>query len=235
MARVVRRVSGKASAGQKKQRTWYTSKLFWAIVSAVVVIGVTVGIVLYFVFKDDEAQESNEIDYFSTCETVDFNITTYDGVKNYIDVNYVDIQTNESLYTENVFIFAYNKSLFYPNSVDNEEGYSETYEKLFNQLIDLQKNIDAAQANGIDVELYIIDTSIAQNSGIMENGSFGPDGETIPNFMFTYMKDGVLEDEKLSVNGEKQQIFSVDENEMIRTTIRHAQNYVKNGLVADEE
>lgn len=234
MARVVRRVSGKASAGQKKQRTWYTSKLFWSIVSAVVVIGVTVGIVLYFVFKDDEDSTVNEVDYFSTCETVDFNLTTYNGVKKYIDVNYVDIQTNESLYVENAFIFAYNKSLFFPNK-ENEDNYLELYEKLLNQLIDLQKNIDAAKADGLEVELYIIDTSIEENSYIMDNTMFGPDGETDPQFMFTYMKDGEFADEKISVNGEKQQIFSVDANEMIRTTIRHAQNYVKNGLVADEE
>ncbi|MBE6136981.1 MAG: hypothetical protein E7176_01110 [Erysipelotrichaceae bacterium] len=235
MARVVRKVSGKASAGQKKQRVWYTSKLFWGIVSAIVVIGVTAGILLYFfVFKEEEESTVNEIDYFETCETVDFNVTTYNGVLNYIDINYVDIQTNEPLYCENAFVFAYDKSLFYPNASDNEENYLETYEKLLAQLIDLQKDIDAAKESGLDVELYVVDTSIASNSFIMENGTFGVDGESSYAFMFTYIKDGEFAKDKISVNGKKQQIFSTDENEMIRTTIRHAQNYVKNGLVADE-
>lgn len=235
MARVVRKVSGKASAGQKKQRVWYASKLFWGIVSTIIVIGITTGILLYFfVFKDDEVSSTDNVDYFDTCETVDFTRSTYNGILKYCDINYINVQNNEELNVENVFIFAYDRSLFYPVKSEEDDLYSEEHEMLLNQLIDLQKDIDTAKENGSDVKLFIVDLSLESNLGMTEDSRFGVDGESIHSFMFTYIKDGEFVEEEISVNGKKQQIFSVQVNEMIRTTIRHAQNFVKNGLEADE-
>lgn len=171
MARVVRKVSNKAVVGQKKQKGIFSSKLLWSIVAAVAVIGLAVGITLGIVLnKKDETE--NKTDYFAECKEVTFTKASYDGVKNYINVNYRNPQNNEELNIENVFVFAYNSSSFYPDSTD-EDNYNSSHKELFNKMIDLQKHINSAALAGKDVKLFIVDTSVGSNAEIFTSSAFG--------------------------------------------------------------
>lgn len=171
MARVVRKVSNKAVVGQKKQKGKFSSKLLWGIVAAVAVIGLAVGITLGIVLNRTDESESS-VDYFATCEEVQFTKASYDGVKNYINVNYRNPQNDEELNIENVFVFAYNSTSFYPDSTD-EDNYNSSHKELLNKMIDLQKHVDSAIAAGKDVKLFIVDTSVGNNAEIFTSSVFG--------------------------------------------------------------
>lgn len=171
MARVVRKVSNKAVVGQKKRKRKFSSKLLWSIVAAVAVIGLAVGITLGIVLNKEDESESR-VDYFATCEEVTFTKASYDGVKNYINVNYRNPQNNEELNIENVFVFAYNSSTFYPDSTD-EDNYNSSHKELLNKMIDLQKHIDSAAEAGKDIKLFIVDTSVGNNAEIFTSSTFG--------------------------------------------------------------
>lgn len=198
MARVVRKVSNKSVRGQKKQKGFIGSKLFWVIVSAVVVIGVLVG-VLIAVFSSKDSEDSLYTDYFKLEDEVTFNVTDYYALSNYVNPDYSDVVTGEKLSHSHVFVFAYDISLFTPFSTDDVEAV-KAHESLYKKLVDLQKAVDAAQEKGVDVELYIIDTTFLANVTVMTDPSFV--GATLASddqskFLFTYLEEGevIVEDD----------------------------------------
>ena len=229
MARVVRKVSNKSVRGQKKEKGLFSNKLFWIITSAVLVIGVIVGVLIAVLV--DDSSETETVDYFKTEETVKFNVSDYYSVSNYVTPDYKDVITGEKLSHTHVFDFAYDSTLFYPvKNEDNEETYNQLHETLLARLIDLQKEVDSAKEKGVDIELYIIDTSILSNSYILTDMTFAGDtySDESSSMMFTYIEEGLVQEDKVPV-GDKEVLFVTKTlNNMVTTAIPQAINYIKN-------
>ena len=238
MARVVRKVSNRNVSGQKKQRNILKNKWFWIVSVIVVAIIAVVTTAVIINLNNKEEDYSNTVDYFSTNEEVDFNVTTYHAVKNYVNVNYTNPQNGETLYVSNAFIFAYDLSNFYPAQGVNEDAdgndlYAKQHKDILTKLVDLQKAVDKAQADGLDVELYIIDISFSSNYAALLDTDFGGSDEPESTFMFTYIQNGEKADE-LKLGGSEYELFATNLNSMITTVLPKAVYYVQDGLVEEE-
>lgn len=235
MARVVRKVSSKTAKGQNKKTGLLKNKLFWIIGSVVLVIGLTVGIVLGVVLNQNSEEQGNTTDYFATQEEVEFTKGSYASVLNYTNLNYENPQNNTSLFVENVFIFAYDLTSFYPDSTD-EDNYNSKHADILAKLIDLQKAIDAANAKDdtLEIKLYIIDTSVGQNGGALTDTKLGGTEDSTNKFLFSYVQHGELVSDSLSIRGKKYVLQSGVLNDLITTIIPQTINYVNDGLVEQE-
>ncbi len=236
MARVVRKVSNKAVSGQKRQKGIFKNKLFWIIAFVVVIIGVVIGIVIGVNLnrKNTSDKVGNQTDYFELCEEVDFTRASYSGVKNYVNVNYKNPQNNENLFVTNVFVFAYNLSSFYPDSAD-KDNYNKNHEELLSKLKDLQKEVALAKTRGIDIELYIVDTSNGSNISIMADSTFGGSDDNSASFMFSFIQNGELVDDTIKTSPDRDvKLSSLDITYIKQTAIPQAIEHVKRDLVAVE-
>ena len=175
MARAVRKVSRVSTKNQKREGL---NKKLIAIISAiaVVILGVAVGLIVYFTTQDEE--------YVS--EKVYFIEETYGtnqeaGSVTFVKENYYNIVRmvqNEEI-NEHVFIFAYDGSKFYGDMEYVEQFEDAQYNaqlKIYNEyttlikrVADLQIAINAAVQNGVDVVLYIVDINVDNgvNAGVM--------------------------------------------------------------------
>ena len=162
--------------------------LLIAIISAiaVVVLGVAVGLIVYFTTQDEE--------YVS--EKVYFVEETYGTNQNagsvtFVKENYYNIvrMVENDQINEHVFIFAYDGSKFYGDMEYVEQFEDAEYNaqlKVYNEYItlikrvaDLQIAINAAVQNGVDVVLYIVDINVdnGDNAGVMTDaGKLHEDG-----------------------------------------------------------
>ena len=129
MARAVRKVSRVSTKNQKKEGL---NKKLIAIISAIVVVllGVAVGLIVYFTTQEDEAYVSEKV-YFIE-ETYGTNQEA--GKVTFVKENYYSIVRkieNEEI-NEHVFIFAYDGSAFFADELDEEnyELYGKDYETL---------------------------------------------------------------------------------------------------------
>lgn len=233
MARVVRKVSNRAVAGQRKQKKFFNNRWFWIIVSVVVVIGLALGITLGIVLNQNTEESVNKTDYFADCEQVEFVKGSYDGVKNYTNINYKNPQNNEDLFIQNVFIFAYDLSSFYPDS-DDEDNYNKNHADILSKLIDLQKAVDAAKAAGLEVELFIIDTSVGDNISVLDDTDFGGTEDSTVTFMFTYIRNGEVVSDSITIRDKKYTLVSTSLNDMITTIIPQTIHFVNDGLPMEE-
>lgn len=236
MARVVRKVSNRNVSGQKRQTNIFKNKWFW-VVSAVVlvVLGIIIAVVITNNNSKNENDYANTVDYFETNEEVDFNVSTYSALANYTNVNYVDPQTGENLHKTNVFVFMYDLKSFYPikdlnKDEDGNDLYNENHKKILEKLVDLQKAIDAAKEDGLDVELLIINESAGNNFNMQLNTQFGGTGQAEYSYMFSYIQNGELNKEEIEIGGYDYSLFSTNLNNMITTIIPQTINYVKGGL-----
>lgn len=201
MARAVRKVSRVSTKNQKKQGL---NKALIAIICsiAVVILGVAVGLIVYFTTQE-ETYVSDKV-YFieETHET---------GKVTFVKENYYsivrDIENQEV--NEHVFIFAYDGSAFYadPEDEDNYEAYGKDYEKLIERVTDLQIEINAAISKGVDVVLYIVDVNVDSrvNSALMTDAAkLHEDGfpafystvdeSTVFEPAFFYLHEGVVKE-----------------------------------------
>ena len=175
MARAVRKVSRVSTKNQKREGL---NKKLIAIISAiaVVILGVAVGLIVYFTTQNEE--------YVS--EKVYFVEETYGtnqdaGTVTFVKENYYNIVRkieNEEI-NEHVFIFAYDGSKFYGDMEYVEQFEDAEYNaqlKIYNEyttlikrVADLQIAINAAVQNGVDVVLYIVDINVDNgvNAGVM--------------------------------------------------------------------
>lgn len=238
MARVVRKVSNRNVSRQKKQRNILKNKWFWiiSVISVIIIAGVTTLLIINS--NKTEKDYSNTVDYFTENQDVDFNVTTYHSVKNYADVNYKNPQNNEQLHVSNIFIFAYDMSTFYPvegsnKDADGNDLYAKQHKAVLSLLVDLQKAVDKAQADGLDVELYIIDISFSSNYAVLLDTEMGGSDEPASTFMFTYIQNGEKAEE-LKIGGSEYELFSTNLNNMITTVIPKTIYYVQDGLVEEE-
>lgn len=241
MARVVRKVSNKAVQG-KKQGKFYTKKWFWIVISAVVVAAIAVGITLAIVFNKNEDESVNTIDYFATSEEVDFVKMNHKSITNYLNEDYVNPQNGESLFVENVFVFAYDMSSFYPSKEDDSENYNKVHADILNMLVFLQKSVDKYnEAEGsIKAQLYIVDTTHSNNSDILNDENYigESDSESV-TYVFSYLNHGELVTDPVNVRGADKTLNYAGNGASgsladLRTAIGQAANFVADGCVLED-
>ena len=179
MARAVRKVSRVSTKNQKKEGL---NKNLIAIISAIalVVLGVAVGLIVYFATQDEEYV--SEKVYFIE-ETYGTNESA--GSVTFVKENYYNIvrMVENDEINEHVFIFAYDGSKFYA-----DEEYLDQFEdaeynaqlKIYNEYVtlikrvaDLQIAINAAKESGVDVVFYIVDINVDNraNAGVMTDAA----------------------------------------------------------------
>jgi hypothetical protein len=70
-------------------------------------------------------------------------------------------------------VFAYNSDTFNPENEDDETT-SKLHATILEYITDIQLKVNEAKANGVEVELYIVDIAISEdNWGIMSDSTFG--------------------------------------------------------------
>ncbi len=195
MARI-KRVGGRNSKALKdKNGRFLWSKKFWilcsSILALIIIIGVVVGLIIYFNNKEDE-----DIDYFRSCEDVEFKYASYNGISNYANSDFNNPQ-GEQIEIDYIFVLVYNSSSFYPSKDDDEDNYKEEDQNLYNRMIDLQKNINQAKEAGNNVELFIVDTKYSWNVNAYTESLFGSlytDDSSTYNPMLIYIENGEFKD-----------------------------------------
>lgn len=241
MARVVRKVSNKAVQG-KKQGKFYTKKWFWIVISTVVVAAIAVGIILAIVLNKKDEEATNTIDYFATCEEVDFVKVSHKGISNYLNEDYTNPQNGESLFVENVFVFAYDMTAFYPSKDDDSENYNADHSEILSMLIHLQESIDAYnEAQGsIKAQLYIVDTKHSNNSDILTDEVYvGSNSSESAVYLFSYLNHGELISDPIDVRGKDYNLNYLGDGSNgtmanLRTAIGQAANFVADGCVLED-
>lgn len=242
MARVVRKVSNKALQGQKKQGKFYKKKWFLIVISAILVAVIAVVITLAIVLNKDDEESTNTIDYFATCEEVDFVKISHKGLANYIDEDYTNPQNGDSLFVENVFVFAYDMSTFYPSKEDDSENYNKSHKDLLEFLKNLQIAIDEYnEAEGyIKAQLYIIDTTHSNNADILKDEVYkGTESNEDATFLFSYLNHGELVTDEINIRGVMRKLNYLGDGSnssinVLRTAIGQATNFVEDGCALED-
>ncbi|HIT50438.1 MAG TPA: hypothetical protein IAD46_05365 [Candidatus Pelethenecus faecipullorum] len=170
MARAVRKVSRASTKNQKKETKLSKNAVIAIIVTiALIVIGLSVGLGLYFGLKADDDYVSDKIYFTDPVLTTDGKEVTfvkenYQTLKRYIDEDKV----------EHMFVFAYDGSAFYADEKD-EDHYNKDYTTLITRLADLQYEINEAKQRGVNIELFIVDVDVdsSVNEGILSDELFG--------------------------------------------------------------
>lgn len=218
MAQIKRKkVNSKATKGQKKD-SLLKNKKFWIIFSsiaaALIIIGVTIGLIVYFNSSDDEntvqdyfAGEATNLSYDYNDEKVSFTKMSYDGVLMHHEVN----DGGDDTFVKYIFVFATNLSTFYADraiddgkSKDDDDVtflYDKDANKVFNQLVKLQGSINEHNKNVSEderVALYIVDTSIGDNTSIFaDSENFGGSDDSTNSVLFALLtEDGFVKDFK---------------------------------------
>ena len=193
MARVVRKVSGKAVKGQKKQgQGLLKSKKFWiaSIISVLVIIGTVVGLCIWLNSDDEIVEEAtvNEVDYFRNTYELDengiynvsdkeegdnlisFEYSNHQGLKNYLN------DKKDSIQKDNIIVFAYNMDSFYADKENDGDNYNEKYSDLIQQICKLKKVIDDYNNSEISDEekiyFYVVNLNVGTNNKILEDEIF---------------------------------------------------------------
>ena len=215
MAQIKRKkVNTSATKGVSKDSVFKTKK-FWIIfssnVAGLVVIGVATWLIIYFVTKSSENEiqdyfggESTNLSYKYEDEEVKFTKISYDGV--FMHHNIVD--GGEDTFIPTIFVFAADLKTFYADKAiddgkdkDDEDAvflYNKTANTVFDQLVKLQGEIDiynkTADSDNKAV-LYIVDTSIGDNSSIYADSLFGgADDSTNTLFFGLINEDGLVKE-----------------------------------------
>ena len=234
MARAVRKVSRVSTKNQKKEGL---NKKLIAIISAIVVVllGVAVGLIVYFTTQEDEAYVSDKV-YFIE-ETYGTNQEA--GKVTFVKENYYSIvrQIENEEINEHVFIFAYDGSAFFADSLD-EENYDKNYETLITRIADLQFAVNEAAANGIHVVLYIVDVNVDNNvnaglmtdaAGLHEDG-FGSfytsyDESTTFEPALFYLYEGEV---KKNIDADNKKLVTANKiSTILSTSIKNSINFLK--------
>ena len=195
MAKIVRKVSNKATKGQKREygfKRLLRNKIFW-IVASVLLVGIACAIILPIVLSNDSTEDTTHEhpDYFNIPATytdageeyeINFKKISYAGLIMETSLG-VDAFKDDNFNfntIEYAFIFAIDVTKFYPEDYfktdedeeDDNNLKSEADERVYAALIKLQYEIDKYNENhpntDDDVQLFIIDTSNQSNNA---NGS----------------------------------------------------------------
>lgn len=235
MARIVRKVSNKATKGQKKSNLIH-SKKFWIIIISVLVVliaaGITIGVIVANNQKKDTTVEVD--DYFGTTQKfgetdVNFTKMTYQGVRLHTNPEEGD------LFNDYTFIFATSLASFYPEELkdaDNNDLKDSKHEGTFKNLIQLQYEID--KYNALDdaeykLALYIVNTDqVDGNSSYniySDSKIYGSGGSDSLGPLFTLVyEDGIA----YKANGKSIRATDFYEDNSMISAIETAINLVKN-------
>lgn len=258
MAQIKRKkVSNKAVKGQKKENGLLKNKKFWIIISSIVGAAAIITFVVWLIIHLTSSTSNTNPDYFAgssdlkmssekTKNTeVKFTKCSYEGV-----VMHTDLQgnTNEA-YIDYLFVYATDLTTFYADSTINkglestDEGYIATsviddYNKLFYQFVYLQYEIDQFNKTSEQkAALYIVDTSVADNSSIFADDKFGgSDDSTNTSLFFLYELDGLRKyADKKADSSEKgnKLIYSAKNTEIAQTSINNSVNLMKKNFVVE--
>lgn len=225
MARAVRKVSRTNTKNQKKDIK-ISKKWLITIIStiSVIVIGLIVGLTVYFTTRGDDTYVSDKI-YFNepvkTSDGVDvtFNKDNYQAISRYIE---------EGNY-EHTFIFVYDGSAFYADEKDTD-NYNAKYTELITRLANLQYAVDQAQASDISVELYVVDVNVDSgvNSGILTDSDYGAlysEESTTYEPAFIYINVDEYK-EKVEYDGASYTISTKSWTDVFNSSIRYAINFI---------
>ena len=234
MARAVRKVSRVSTKNQKKEGL---NKKLIAIISAIaaVVVIAAVSLIVYFTTKEDEVYVSEKV-YF-VGETYGTNKDA--GTVTFEKENYYNIvrKIQNQEIQEHVFIFAYDGSAFFADSLD-EENYDKNYETLITRIADLQLAVNEAAANGIHVVLYIVDVNVDNNvnaglmtdaAGLHEDG-FGSfytsyDESTTFEPALFYLYEGEV---KKNIDADNKKLVTANKiSTILSTSIKNSINFLK--------
>lgn len=160
MPRVVKKI-------KKERKPFKPTKKFWilltSIILGVIAIGVTIGLIVYFVTKEDD------YDYFSAIPD-EYSIT-YDQAKKEIEND------------ENLFIFYWDKTLDPEDSTADAEKEANI-EKLYKR-IEAYNALDASSLNENsktdqyqEISFYLVYTGNAKGKGALGTTSTNDDGES---------------------------------------------------------
>jgi len=227
LARTVRKVSRASTKNQQKEKK--LSKKWWIVISSIValiVIGVTVGLIVYFSNKEEEAYVSDMV-YFTEPvknekgEEVEFIKENYQTLVRYLKAEKV----------EHMFVFAYDGSQFFADPED-EDNYDEKYVKLITSLANLQTEVNAAKEAGVSIELYIVDVNVDSqvNADIMYDSEYfgGLYGSQTTTFepAFFYNHEGEYK-ATVDFNDKKNMLISTSSLDNIsNSSITNAINYI---------
>ena len=173
MARAVRKVSRVSTKNQKKEGL---NKKLIAIISAIVVVllGVAVGLIVYFTTQEDEAYVSDKVYFIEETKVLNKDGEVIDTVT-FVKENYYSIVRpikNDADFEEHIFVFAYDGSAFFADPED-EDKYDEYYETLISRVAQLQYAVNKAKEAEVDVVLYIVDVNVDNqvNAGLMTDAA----------------------------------------------------------------
>lgn len=185
MARVVRKVSNKASKEQKKTTSNNKKRNIWigSIIAGIIVIAaVVVTIILCNSGSDDSFNDylANEqivkIEGDDTEYKTSFTKMTYSGVLyHHNNTNENDAYLREDYY-KYVFVYAQDFHSFYPNEEKDGDNYSKADSDLLEILARFQLRVDQYNETADREEkaiFYIVDTYYDFNKGIFDDTNFG--------------------------------------------------------------
>jgi len=187
LAKIVRKVSNKATKGQKREygfKRLLHKKIFW-IVASVLLVGIACAIILPIVLTNDSSEDTTHKhpDYFNISATykvsdtedyeVNFKKISYAGLIMETSNDHDAIKDDKFNFNtiEYAFVFAIDVTKFYPEDYyktdedeeDDNNLKSEVDERVYKALIKLQYQIDLYNENhpntDDDVQLFIVDTS----------------------------------------------------------------------------
>lgn len=249
-----KRISSEATRKLKKDKKGLLhNKLFWGIICAVLVAGITLAIVLPLTLN--KSTTLTVPDYFGqkqvytesgTDHEVKFTKANYSSVLQHTNANQGNDGEgieNANMFTEYVMVFATDLSVFYPKEFLDNSGTdlkNENHEKAFNALIQLQYEIDkynADETNDKDVSLYIVDTrtsTYSENSGILTNTDFGGSDSGSEVLLFLYTRDGLKENYKTTATS-TETLKATSFDGTLLTAVNNLVNYMRADFVEYED
>lgn len=241
MARVVRKVSSKATMGQKKEGRFFNSKKFWILISTIVIVliavAVTTGIIIYNNNKTEETKQVDDYfgksDYYKNkdynnnnqYEITGFNKSTYGALKMYTSSDSSDTDAGD-IYVTYAIVFACDLSTFYPmdyyitdSDGNNQNQKNDEHEKIYKYLIQLQYEIEKYNETSDQVaKLFIIDLASkdgSENNKILDDQEFvqSSEDDIITQFISVHTEDG------LQTKQDNRSIYTDSFHTMTTTTI----------------
>ena len=250
MARVVRKISRKASRGQKRDNALLHSKKFWYIVAATVLVCAIVGVVVGVIVNNNKSEDTTvEVeDYFAQTWTyvddskvsheIKFEKISYAGLAYHTNPN-----ASDEVFYDYTFVFATDLSTFYPVDLfdnDDKNLKNKEHEQIFNALIKLQYfvNLYNDQNEDYDIKLLIVDASSktgSSNTQVLLNPKFGgSQGEDVTMMLSLVDHDGYVSSyNKTDEDGKTTEVSLVCTGASYNTystAITRAINYMKNGF-----
>ncbi len=235
MARVVRKVSGKAVRGQKKGILY--NKNFWIGISCgvVAIIALVLGLVFGLKGNSNTNSEPKVEDYFAMEYTYKDKNTSEERKVNFEKASYAEVamHTNpnfESTFIDYVFVFATDLSKFYPKTLmQNETDLKDkNHESILEYLIFLQDSINLYDGD-YKVKLYIVDTQDNQasdNMSIFSDSKFNGGKSELTTILSLVNGDRFIENFTTADDKEKGLFADSLSKSLIQSVVNNAKLFI---------